>query len=393
MTMSDLFRAPRAWLLCAAAGALVALPGCGTHEAANPGTATTQANESVDLTATQLRFVTVAAAAEHVFTVDRETVGTVDFNEDRTVQVSPPYPGRILQLLAKAGDRVAKGQLLFTIDSPDLVQAESTLISAAGVLKNANSTLARAQGLYPIQGIAEKDYQQAVSDQQAAEAGYRGARDAVRIFGKTDAEMDRIEAQRQVDASMPVPSPISGVVTARNAAPGTLVQPGGTPAPYAVADVSTKWLLADVPEADLAALRLGQAVDVHVLAYPTRAFHATVTYISESVDPNTHRATVRSQVSDPNDELRAQMFATYTVHVGNPVQVLAVPAEAVVREGDGTMSIWVTTDQRHFVRRTVHLGEQQAGYDAVLDGLRAGELVAATGALYLSNASIQGAAE
>jgi cobalt-zinc-cadmium efflux system membrane fusion protein len=273
------------------------------------------------------------------------------------------------------------------------VQAASTLISAAGVLKLTSSVLERATGLYAIQGIAQKEYEQAVSDQQAAAGAYQAARDAVRIFGKSDAEMDRMVESRQVDAQMYVHSPIAGVVTARNAAPGTLVQPGGTPAPYAIADIRTKWLLAQVPEADVPALRLGQAVEVTLFAYPGRVFRGSVVNVSEAVDPNTRRATVRSQVEDPADALRPQMFANFTVRVGAPVPALAVPVDAVVREGDGTMSVWVTRDRQRFTRRTVRLAEQQGGFDRVVDGVRVGELIAATGALFISNASIQGGAD
>jgi cobalt-zinc-cadmium efflux system membrane fusion protein len=337
--------------------------------------------------------VSVQTVSEHTFTPEQETVGNIDFDQDMTVQVSPPYPGRIVRLLAKAGDRVRKGQLLFTIDSPDLVQAESTLIATAGTLKLTTSVLERAKGLYAIQGIAQKDYEQAATDQQAAEAAYRAARNTVRIFGKSDQEMDRIVADRRVDAQMPVPSPIAGVVTARDAAPGTLVQPGGTPAPYSVADVSSKWLLADVPEANIPALQLGQTVDVKVLAYPGRVFQGNISNIAEAVDPNTHRVIVRSVVKDPKNELRAQMFATFTVHVGNPTRALGVPEDAVVREGDGTMSVWVTADEHLFTRHTVRVGVNQGGYDEIVDGLKGGERIAATGALFISNASVQGGAD
>jgi membrane fusion protein, heavy metal efflux system len=388
-------------LLCsltALAVLLFGLAGCGSQAAGGTGARDDGAqfakpNESVELSPTQLKSVSVQAVAEHPFTPEQHAVGNIDFDEDMTVQVSPPYQGRIVRLLAKTGDKVKKGQLLFTIDSPDVVQAESTLISSAGTLKLTTAVLERAKGLYAIQGIALKDYDQAISDQQAAEAGYRAARDALRIFGKTGSKMDQIVAQRRVDGEMPVPSPITGVVTARNAAPGTLVQPGGSPAPYAVADVTSKWLLADVPEANLPALRLGQDVDVRLLAYPGRVFHGHITNIAEAVDPNTHRATVRSQVADPDNELRAKMFATFTVHVGNPTRELAVPVDAVVREGDGTMSVWVTSDERLFTRRTVRIGQQQDGFDQIIDGLRSGERIAATGALFISNASIQGGAD
>jgi membrane fusion protein, heavy metal efflux system len=387
-----------------AATAVLLLPwlaGCGSSAAG--GTDSTRnetkvramqsAAQTVDLTDTQLRSVAVQPVGDHVFKLERETVGTIDFDQDRTVQISPPYQGRIVRLEAKSGDHVRKGQVLFTIDSPDLVQAESTLISAAGVLELTTKAIERAKGLYQIQGMAQKDYQQAVSDQQAAEAAYKGARDAVRIFGKSEAEMDRIVARRRVEAQMPVASPIEGVVAARSAAPGTLVQPGGTPPPYTIADVSRKWLLADVPEVDLPLLKLGQAVDVKVLAYPDRVFRGHITNIAEALDPNTRRATVRSEIEDPQDELRAQMFATYTVHVGEPTRELAVPSDAVVREGDGTMTVWVATNQRRFARRSVQIGLQQDGFDQIVAGLDPGERIAATGALFISNAAVEGAAD
>jgi membrane fusion protein, heavy metal efflux system len=102
---------------------------------------------------------------------------------------------------------------------------------------------------------------------------------------------------------------------------------------------------------------------------------------------------VRSQIADPRDELRSQMFATFTVHIGEPTHDTAVPADAVVREGDGTMTVWVTTDRHRFTRRSVRIGQQQDGFDQIVSGLRTGELIAATGALFISNAAVQGAAE
>jgi cobalt-zinc-cadmium efflux system membrane fusion protein len=374
------------------AAVLVALPGCGARQAATTPAPSATANQSVDLAPGQLRFVTVGPAAERTFTIDREAVGIVDYDQDRAVQVSPPYAGRVAELHAKAGDRVHRGQVLFTIESPDLVQAESTLIAAAATRDLDDKAAARAQGLYTVQGIAQKDYEQALSDQKSAQGAYEAARRALRIFGLGEAEIDQIVARRAVATQMSVPSPIDGVVTARSAAPGTLVQPGSTPAPYAVADVSVKWLLAAVPEEDLPALRLGAPVDVRVAALD-RTFHGRIAYIAEALDPDTRRVTVRSELPDPSNELHPQMFATFTLHLGHATRSVAVPYDAVVREGDGTLSVWVTSDQRHFVRRTVRLGEQQAGYDQILDGLRAGELVAASGAVYVSNASVIGAAQ
>ena len=94
---------------------------------------------------------------------------------------------------------------------------------------------------------------------------------------------------------------------------------------------------------------------------------------------------VRSEVKDPQHELRAGMFANFAIRVGGPIRSPAIPIDGVVREGDGTMTAWVTADRRHFTRRVVKLGEQRDGYWQILDGVRSGELAATEGALFLSN--------
>ena len=274
---------------------------------------------------------------------------------------------------------------MFTIDSPDLVQAASTLISTAGVLELTTRNLARLRDLVKTKAAAQKDLEQAISDQQAAEGAYKAARDAVRIFGKSEAEIDRMVAERHVDPTLVIPSPIEGRITARNAAPGLFVQPGNPPPPYIVADVSTMWMLANVAESDIPAIHLGQEVKVEVTAYPGRIFEGKISTIGSMVDPNTRRALVRSEIANPHHELRAGMFANFVIRTGEPVRSVAVPLDGVVREGDGTMTVWVTTDRRQFTKRTVKIGLQHQGYRQILEGLQSGELVATEGAVFLSN--------
>jgi len=354
-------------------------------DAAAPTDQPADAN-AVELNESQLAFVKVAPAAEHDFPIEKTAVGSIDFNEDMTVPVFTPYQGRIVGLFATVGDDVKKGQTLFTIDSPDLLQAESGLIAAAGVLQLTSKNLDRMRDLFTTHAVSQKDLEQAVSDQQSAEGTLRAARDSVRLFGKTDAEIDRIVAERIADPKLVVPSPITGRITARNAAPGLFVQPGNPPAPYSVADITTMWMLANVNEADSPAFRVGQEVKVSVLAFPDRTFEGKITTIGASVDPATRRVLVRSEISDPQHQLRSGMFANFVIRTGEPARSPAVPHDGVVREGDGSMTVWVTTDRRHFVKRTVTVGLQHDGYDQILAGLRAGELVATEGALFLSNA-------
>jgi membrane fusion protein, heavy metal efflux system len=359
-----------------------------TAPGANPGpkTASVPAANIVELVETQLKAVNVEAAAEREFPLEKSAVGSIDFNEELLTQVFTPYQGRIVDLFAKAGDEVKKGQPVFTIDSADLVQASSTLISAAAVLELTTRNLERMKMLFAAKAAAQRDFEQATSDNQTAEGAYRAARDAVRIFGKSDAEIDRIVAERKVDPILVVPSPITGRITARNAAPGLLVQPGVQPAPFVIADISTMWMLANVAESDSPAFKVGQDVRVSVMAFPGRVFTGRISTIGASVDPMTHRLLVRSDIDDPNHELRSGMFANFAISTGEPMRSVAMPVDGVVREGDGTMTVWVTADRRHFTMRPVKLGLLRDGYYQILDGLKPGELVATEGALFLSNA-------
>jgi cobalt-zinc-cadmium efflux system membrane fusion protein len=344
----------------------------------------------VDLSEKQAGTLKIAPVGSREFAIFKTAVGTIGFNENMLVQVFSQYPGKIQKAFFNLGEEVKQGDVLFTIDSPDLLQAESNLLATAGVLELQKRTLARVTGLLKSGGSAQKDVDQSTSDQQTAEGNFKAARNAVRIFGKTDEEIDHILAQRKVDSTLLVPSPISGKVVARNAAPGFLTQPGTPPAPFSIADVSTMWMLANVIETDAPAYQLGQEVEVRVPAYPGTIFKGHVTNLGSMIDPNSHRQMVRSEIDDPRHLLRSGMYASFVIRVGDPVSSPAVPAEGVVREGDGTMTVWVTSDSRHFMKRTVKVGLQQDGWSQILEGLQPGETVVTDGAVFLSNKLLLG---
>jgi cobalt-zinc-cadmium efflux system membrane fusion protein len=336
----------------------------------------------LDLSPSQLNSIKIEPVGSYLFPVEKEAVGNIDYDEDLSVQVFPDYQGTIIETIVQLGAQVQKDQPLYTIKSPDLIQAESTLIGAAATFVLTNKELARVQGLG---GIAEREKEQATSDQQTAEGALKAARDAVRVFGKTDAEIDQMIASRKIDPALVVRSPIPGKITSKNAQPGFLVQPGNLPAPYSVADVSIKWMLANVMESEIPLFHLGQPVQVRVISYPDRVFKGRVSKIYETVDPNTHRVTIRSEIADPNDELHSGMLANFVIRVHDPVEAIALPANGVVREADGTMTAWVTTDRHRFVQRIIKTGLRKDDRVQILDGLQRGELVVADGAVFLSN--------
>jgi len=350
------------------------------NSAAKSGKA--QADATLDLLPSQLNSIKVEPVGSYLFPVEKEAVGNIDYDEDLSVEVFPAYQGTIIATLAQLGAEVHIDQPLYTIKSPDLIQAESTLIAAEATYVLTSKELARVKGLG---GVAEREKEQAASDQQTAEGALRAARDAVRVFGKTDAEIDQIIASRKIDPALVVRSPIPGKITSKNAQPGWLVQPGNMPAPYAVSDVTIKWMLANALESEIPLFHLRQPVQVRVTSYPDRVFLGRVSKIYETVDPNTHRVTIRSEIADSDNELHPGMLANFVIRVHDPVEATALPANGVVRESDGTMTAWVTTDRRRFVQRVIKTGLRIDGQVQILEGLRRGELAVIDSAVFLSN--------
>ncbi len=263
----------------------------------------------------------IAPVEEKIFRAERVTDGRIANNDDTTTPVFSPYTGRVTKLFVKAGDHVNKGDPLLAIEAAEFVQAQNDLISAAAALRKARSQLSLAEinekrqhELYNAKAGALKDWEQARTDLAGAQSDFRAAetalaavRNRLRILGKSDAEITALETARETVQNMGaeaiVTAPISGTVTQRQVGLGQYINSAANGASnpiFAIGDLSTVWLLANVRETDAPLMRLGAPVDVRVLAYPGRAFEAKLTYVAPAIDPNTHRLPVRAE----NGELR-----------------------------------------------------------------------------------------
>ena len=245
------------------------------------------------------------------------------------------------------------GSVAFAED-PAIVQAESTLLGAAATLKLTRKELQRARLLYGTQGVSARELEQATSDEQTAAAALAAARVALHALGQSDGQIDRAIATGRIDAP---------------------------PA----ARARTQWVEANVFESDIALIHPGESVRVAVTAYPNKVFTGRIYRIYATVDPNLHRQTVRCEVADPTHELRPGMLATVTIELHPPLEALAIPVDGVVREGDGTMTAWVTSDRRHFTQQVIKTGLREDGEVQILAGLQPNELVVTQGAIYLDN--------
>jgi membrane fusion protein, heavy metal efflux system len=342
----------------------------------------------------------IAPVALREFRDERTAVGRIAFNDERTTSIFAPFQGRVLRLIARPGDVLYSGSPLVILDSPDLVQANADLISATVAVRKAENQLSLAERvakrqklLFDVGAGAFKDVEQAASDFKNAENDLKtaqgqltAARSRLRApFGKTDTEIAKIEETHQVDRVAEILSPIAGTVTTRKVSPGQFVRADNTDPIFSVGDLSSMWLVANVAEIDIPLVKVGQAVAVHVMAYPGEEFRARITYVGASVDPAVRRLTVRAEIANPDGRLKPDMFASFRILTGAPTRSPSVPAGAIVREGDGTMTAWVTTDSKRFVKRSVKIGLQQDGFTQALEGIQAGELVATDSALFLGN--------
>ncbi len=339
----------------------------------------------VQISPEQSKDIKVGAVTVYDFHEVRDAIGVIDFDKYNTADVFPPYQGRINNFYVQAGNDVKKGQVLYTVLAPDVAQASSALLSAAGVLKQANETLKRARDLYEFKSISQKELEQNIADQQTAEANFLGAKKSISLFGFSEEEIQEIVSSRKIDIELKVKSPINGRIITRLASPGQFVQPGVAPAPVTVSDLNELWMVAQIPESETPYFRIGQNLTVSVQAYQDRLFPAKIVAIGDSIDPNTRRLMLVAKVKDSAHELKPQMLANFQISISDPQPSPAIPAEATVREGNGTRVVWVTEDGLIFKRRIIRAGLTQAGFVQVLDGLKPGESIAQNKALFLSN--------
>src|SRR6516164_10998326 len=339
------------------------------------------------------------------FRPEQVTEGNIAIDDDLTTPVFSPYSGRVIKLIAKLGDHVEAGAPLFEIQASEFVQAQNDLITALANLQTARSQLAqtqtnekRAHELYLAQGGALKDWQQAQTDLATAQNTVRAdeialhtVRRRLRILGKDHAEIAALEAQptQKLDSVTAVRAPIAGIITQRQIGLGQFINStaaGASNPVYTIGNLSMVWLIANVREVDAPLMQVGLPVEVHVLAFPGRTFKAKISWVAPSIDPNTHRLSVRADVENPDGALKPGMFANFSIITGEAATAPAVPQQAIVYEGE-TARVWVAGADGTIAARSVRVGQTADGMAEILGGLTEGEKVVTSGALFIDRAA------
>lgn len=349
---------------------------------------TTTANE-VRLSSAQLATLEIQTVSTRSFRTEEVTDGQIALNGDTTTQIFSPYSGRVVRVMASPGEYVKQGAPLLRVEASEFVQAQSDLLNAAATLKLARINEERKHAAYDSKGGSLQDWQQAQVDLAAAENASTSATNRLRILGKTDAEIAAIESSKKTNAGTYVVAPIGGVVTDRQVGPGQYIQAGASTPVFSIGDLSTVWLVADVPETEAPFIERGQEVEVRVLALPGQLFKANLTAVGAQVDPVTRRVPVRATIANPDRKLKPQMFASFSIITSGESQSPSIPEEAIVREGDQAR-VWVVSQNDTLALRLIRTGRSSDGMVEVLDGLKAGEKVVTRGSLFIDRAARPG---
>ena len=359
----------------------------------------TKTADSVQVTTDQMHQLDVVKVGPHAFRVQKTAIGQIAFNEDASTVVLTPFAGRVTRLIAKIGDDVKQGDPLFEIDSPEVVQAQTDLIAAVQGLEKAKSQLVlaksvldRLSSLLVARATAQREVDQArnefasaESDLATAQGTLTAARNRLRVIvGRNQGEVERVERERIINPLITVDAPIAGTITARKVGPGQYVRSDSGEPLYAIVNLSTMWLKANVSENDIHLVRVGQEIEVKVAALPEGTFKARIIAIGAASDAATRRVVVRSEIPNPDRVLKAEMFATFKIATGSGEAGPAVPIEAVIREGDSA-TVWVEERDMLFRRRPVKIGIEQEGRVEIRAGLALGERVVGRGAIFVDN--------
>ena len=317
----------------------------------------------------------LAQAAEHIATPQLRVTGTVNPDILRAVPVISIATGRVVEIDARLGDMVQKGQLLLKVQSADISGAFSDYRKALADEQLAHTQLDRAKLLYDKGAISLNDLQVAQDTEDKAKVDVETTAEHLRVLGNPN--LDRPTGIVEIRA------PISGVITDQQVTNAAGVPGLGSPNPLTISDLSYVWVLCDVYENDLVNVKLGENAEVRLNAYPDQVFSGTISNIGPILDPNIRTAKVRIEMRNPG-LMRPGMFVTATFHGRKKERRAAVPASAILHLHDRDW-VYVPIKNNQFRRTEVVGGDMLPdNMQEIVSGITPGQQVVAN-ALELQN--------
>ncbi len=324
--------------------------------------------------------------------------GVVGFDQLRVAHITPPARGRVEAIETAVGEHVQAGQLLAILDNFDLSGARSGVASAQAAIAQAQAqaataqaALVRATDLVRSGGMAESELETRRANVASMQAALQTRQAELRQWQDTEQRLMPIGSSSVSgntnlpggdprDSQGGIASPFDGVVNSVAVSTGEIVD--GSRQMFTVADLSTVWVQVQVPERELGAVQVGEAVAIQDDAYPGRQFNGKVTYIADQVDPNTGTVAVRCEVPNPDEALRVNMFVTADIISPVGRNAVLVPNSAL-QDVDGKKAIFSPDGADHFTWHAVHLGVSSDGFTEIRDGLAPNTPVVTDGSYWL----------
>jgi cobalt-zinc-cadmium efflux system membrane fusion protein len=350
--------------------ASLALTACGKNEEAAakaaPAAAAAQEQDPLEVrvTAEMAPNFAVKPVARAQIAPLQEVSGRIEANERQVTRIGAAVTGRVTEVLVEVGDRVRAGQVLARVASPELTTAQLAYLRAHSAATLAERGVERARQLIAADVIGSAELQRRESELSIARAEQRAAGD-----------------KGTLQSHAAVRSTGAGVVIERKVSSGQVAQPGDPL--FTVADLATVWVVGAIPEQMASGVRAGQAVEISVPALGERNLSGQIIHVGDTVTPETRTVTIRTQVDNPERDLKPQMLATMRIQ-GESRELLAVPADAVVRENDRD-HVFVQKAENHYRLTPVELGAASGGMRPVVKGVAEGTVIVTTGAFHLNN--------
>lgn len=308
----------------------------------------------------------LATAVEYKAPPALNVTGVIQPDITRAVPVISLAAGRVVEIKARLGDTVKKGQLLLRVRSNDVSGAYQVYLKAGNDERLARQQFERAQILYEKGAIAKSGLEQAEATSQDAKVDLNTATEQLRLLG-----VDKDHPSGIVD----VIAPISGVITDQQVTNAAGVQGLSGPNPFTISDLSYVWIICDVYENDLDAVHPGEYADIHLNAYPNRVLKGRIDNIMPILDPSIRTAKVRLEVPNPAQLMRVGMFVTATFYGKQPETRAAVPATAILHLHDREW-VYIPVSAGHFKRLEVVAGNMLPGnMQEVISGIKPGTQV------------------
>ena len=361
------------------------LAGCGqAGESASQMTSYTSSTSKQDtadfftVPQDQMSHVQVVTVSKQGIPRELRLTGAVTYNAFKTTPVFSAVGGPVHEILVSPGQKVRAGQTLLTVNSPDYSVDRSAYLKARDAFQLADKQYQRSKDLYEHKAVAEADLQAAESARTQAQADMESSADALRVLGISDPET---LLKNPPSPQVPLLAPVAGEITDRLVGPGQLLQAGATQC-FTISDMSSVWVLVNVYQNDLAAIRVGDSVEITTDAYPDK-FHGKISYVAATVDPNTRTLQARIVTDNPAEKLKNNMYVNATVRAGTIQNALTVPDEAVLRDTENQPFVYLQAGENKFARQAVTIGDSNGGKTQILGGLKEGDRVVAEGGVFL----------